>query len=265
VVSQQGVITLASINLINPSYVYSPARIYQDTNYIYWTGKVGAGAGGSLNKVLKSGGNPISIISGLSNPSGLSDPLNIVVDSSNIYWIDLGTGNGSSGTGTINQIPLSIQNWNITTLANSQKAPRGIAVDTSYVYWADYDDYIGTLNRVPINGGTTNILQSGLNGPNEVAVDNNYVYWVEDGGDNPTGSVKKINKSNGSVTVLASDSCQPTHIRIDSSNVYWSDGEYGPGCGVTRYRRAVVQLLRLLYPLATFLVLRQMELMFITL
>jgi hypothetical protein len=222
VVSQQGVITLALINLINPNTVYSPQKLCQDNNYIYWTGYAGS-VGGSLNKVLKSGGNVINIISGLSNPSGLSDPTYIAVDSSNIYWIDLGTANGTSGI--INKIPFSLQNWNITTLANGQSVPIGIAVDGSYVYWAEY--HAGTIKRVPINGGTIETLASGLSDPSSVAVDANYVYWTED-----TGSVKKVNKSDKSVTVLASGLCSPYYIRIDSSNVYWSDGAYGPSCGV---------------------------------
>jgi hypothetical protein len=220
-VSQEGIMTLV---LTNINQVYSPHRLCQDNNYIYWT-EYGGNAGGNIKKISKSGGNIITLISGLSNPSGVSNPMGIVVDSSNIYWADNGTGTSSSGI--INQLPLSLNNWNITVLANGQTSPQAIAVDESHVYWAEYSAN-GSIKRVPINGGTIDILASGLYGPSHIAIDDNYVYWGEDG----TGSVKKVNKSDKSVTVLASGLCAPGSISIDSSNVYWGDLAYGPACGV---------------------------------
>ena len=227
IVSSTGVIT---VNLTNISLSNSPQKLGQDSNYIYWTEYVG-NAGGDIKKVSKSGGSVFTLISGLSNPSGLSDPREIAVDSSNIYWTDIGTN--ASGVGIINQIPLSLTNWNITVLANGQSSPQALAIDTSYVYWAEF--LTGKIKKVPINGGTVSTLVSGLTaGFYSLAIDNNYLYWTEAN----TGSVKKLDKTNNSVTVLVSGLCSPGNISIDSSNVYWEDSAYGPACGIRKISKS---------------------------
>ena len=57
-----------------------------------------------------------------------------------------------------------------------------MARDSTFVYVATFgtpQDPIGSISKVPINGGSAVTLVSSLGQLNGIAVDANFVYWIE--------------------------------------------------------------------------------------
>lgn len=107
------------------------------------------------------------------------------------------------------------------TLAPSSM-PVGIAVDSTSVYWTD--DSSGTVNKVPIQGGTPTTLASGEMEPAFLALDSTSLYWIA--GDSNGGFVKKVPLAGGTVTTLATTR-GVAGIALDAQNVYWTDAVDG--------------------------------------
>ena len=91
-----------------------------------------------------------------------------------------------------------------------------------HVYWVNFTDQTtasGTVNKVPVGGGSVTTLASGQIAPASVAVDGKYVYWVNF---NPfTGTVNKVPLDGGSVTTLATGQDLPYSVAVDGTHVYW--------------------------------------------
>jgi hypothetical protein len=92
-----------------------------------------------------------------------------------------------------------------------------VAVDSTDVYWVD--DINGTVNKVPIGGGTVTTLAGGPGGePWSVAVDGTHVYWVNCGchidEPNAPGTVNEVPLGGGSKTTLAGDEGEPDSVAI---------------------------------------------------
>ena len=79
--------------------------------------------------------------------SGQSDPGEIVVDLSNVYW--------ANGTGPMR---ISLGGGTPTTLASGQYGSLGIAVDAESVYWIN--QFVDTVMKVSLGGGTPTTLAS---------------------------------------------------------------------------------------------------------
>jgi hypothetical protein len=110
----------------------------------------------------------------------------------------------------------------VTTLASMEATPEDIAVDATNVYWTDlgtnangYKD--GTLNKVPLGGGSPTTLASGLNTPMRLAIDTTHAYWAE----TRAGTVKSVPLVGGNPTTLATGQNQPFDVAVDATNVYW--------------------------------------------
>jgi hypothetical protein len=71
---------------------------------------------------------------------------------------------------------------NLTSLTGE---PDSLALDDKYVYWVERQANaadIGRLARIPLAGGSTELIIDQRTRPHEVAVDDTTIYWIEEAG-----------------------------------------------------------------------------------
>lgn len=118
--------------------------------------------------------------------------------------------------------------------------PAALVVDATSVYWANYigstPSGAGSIVKVPIAGGSTLTLASGLTYPDDIAVDESNVYFITKGVTSPsqTGAVMRVPLAGGASTTLwsapldpldAGVTLRPEGIAVDANNVYWTTTE----------------------------------------
>ena len=81
-----------------------------------------------------------------------------------IYWAN--EGNGTAGTGTINEA--NLDGTSPHSLITGQNDPAGVAVDANHLYWASQDD--GTINEANLDGTSPHTIVTGQAAPFWVAV-----------------------------------------------------------------------------------------------
>jgi hypothetical protein len=143
--------------------------------------------------------------------SGLNSPGRLAVDSTSVYFTD---------SNTLMEVPVSGG-----APAILGQTPGAFAVASGVVYWADWAG--GTLNKMPLHGGTVVTLASSQDHPSAVAVDSSSVYWTNSGCADWTncGTVVTVPISGGTPTTLASGQYSPSRIVVDATSVYWvNDG-----------------------------------------
>jgi hypothetical protein len=105
----------------------------------------------------------------------------------------------------------------VTVLAEHQ-APWGIAVDGTSVYWTNMN--LGTVMKVPIDGGDVVTLASGQQQPSEIVVDETSVYWINEADiGSMNGAVMKVPLEGGTPAVVYQGS--PLSLAIDGGTLYW--------------------------------------------
>lgn len=132
----------------------------------------------------------------------------IIVDSTNVYWLD---------DANVMKVPLG--GGISTTLASDQGFADDIAIDATNVYWAAHSDE--TVMKVPKAGGPPVALATGQNGPGGLAVNATELYYICNRG------VMRMPLAGGSSTVLAPSPSYSIDeaLVLDATNVYWrSDG-----------------------------------------
>jgi hypothetical protein len=117
---------------------------------------------------------------------GLDNPIVIVSDAYNVYWVepgdDPGSGNGSIKSCSVDGCQGSPDVWQ-TNLMN----PCGIAFDSFNVYWATTTDgasVTGGIWSCPIAGHADGCMKgpsqlAHATAPFGIAVDDSYVYWAD--------------------------------------------------------------------------------------
>ncbi len=162
----------------------NPNGIASDGTTVYW---VSSGQGEVLDQPM---GDTHDI--GRSIATGLNDPVDITVDSANMY---ITNGKG----GSVMKMPfadIGVASLTPQTLASGQASPAGIAQDATNLYWANEGcasgacPGLGSIATIAKTGGAVVTLATGLSGPVSVAVDTQYVYW----GDTGDGMVMKVPK-----------------------------------------------------------------------
>jgi hypothetical protein len=175
-----------------------------------------AGSASSDKAVLTgvaAGGKPVTIaLSGSRGPAA-----------GTVYWVNRGT---YVYDGSVKTIPSGA--GSATTLAPNQSYPAAVVLDGTNVYWANEGTtqcpqspycHGGSMNSVPVGGGSYSTLVSDLNAPDSVAVDGTNVYWT----DPEDQTVNQAPLAGGDTIVLASGQNGPRSVAVDGSNVYWVD------------------------------------------
>ncbi|MHC5110011.1 MAG: hypothetical protein ACYTHJ_09045 [Planctomycetota bacterium] len=172
--------------------------------------------------------------------TGLSNPWGLAVDQVNdmVYWTDFGTlriqRSDLSGT--------NIEDLVTTDLSR----PRGIAVSPAagFAYWAD--EVLGTISRIPIDGGEAEVIVSGVNSPVGLAVDEDHeaLYWS-------SFFNERIERSdldgNDPVSLGTGEVGGALALTVDSlvGQVYWTDNS------TNAVRRMVTRMERIDSPITT--------------
>ena len=117
--------------------------------------------------------------------------------------------------------------------------PYTLAVDNQNVYWISNNTPSGTLgtgslNLVPIDGGTPQVLTS-AGEPASVVTDANNIYYADWGpwtccnynALDGIGYIWKLPKGSTTPILLSSGQSQPGGLAVDANNVYWSNYRNG--------------------------------------
>jgi hypothetical protein len=144
--------------------------------------------------------------------SRLPNPFAITVDSTNVYWTDLGT---SSGNGAILQTPIA--GGEIITLAFGQAQPIAIAVDEAQVFWIASDDVLA----VPIGGGQLTTIATDPLHPAALVDDGTNLYWL-DSGNGADGALIGWSPASGTATTLAAALSKSQALTFDTDTLYWA-------------------------------------------
>jgi hypothetical protein len=169
-----------------------------DRDYVYW----GTQAGGSVNRVKKTGGavEPIA--------TGEQGSYAVTLDANYVYWVDSSVAirRAAHDGGPSAQIVTGANN-----LGNA------LAVDDTYIYFATNDK---GLERAPKVGGGTPAPVAPGTAIDSIAVDDAYVYWASPGADG-LGAFRAPKGGGGPYEQLDPTGDAAYSIAIDDSNVYW--------------------------------------------
>lgn len=137
-------------------------------------------------------------------------PFELASDANNVYFT------AKNGAGEVAYVSLSTGQPTVLVY-DGAVTPRGVAVDSTYVYWLDQAG--GTVNRVPIAGGTSTTLATGQASPTGLAYDSGNLYWTNYVAN---GSVMKMPAVGGCMQPIATSQGLPYHIVVDATSVYWT-------------------------------------------
>lgn len=119
-------------------------------------------------------------------------------------------------------------------LAKGQIRPSALAIDSTNVYWTNEGD--GTVNRIPIGGGTLTVMASSQGTPAAIAVDGTNVYWTDTTANAfPTPSLVRQAIVGGTTFAIAT-SASANSITVDATTVYWT---VAGGAGVTQIAKTM--------------------------
>jgi hypothetical protein len=239
----------------NPNVSFTSGLVVDDQS-VYWTSTalpppLGLG-NGEILKVGLNGGVPVTLASGLGEPSSLA------LHGSEVYFADnaqndvgfvginggaptiLKTGVGMPFAIAVDWPHLVLTSWYGVAELNAVDAADYIfrmdptysanllAVSHGVVYWTDDS----SVRKWELASETISVAASDQDFPLGIAVDATYLYWanggilVDDGGFVPTprtGSIVKMALAGGAPMTLASDLMSPNYVAIDETNIYWTD------------------------------------------
>jgi len=205
----------------------TPWGLTIDETHVYWTTYYG----GTVMKVAKTGGAPVTLASGQQSPG------TIAVDGTFAYW-NAGTqllkaplaGGGPVtpfGTGgevhyrdgylytvdLTNVVRIPVGGGAVETVAATSSAANQLELDATHVYWIDGQYQI---MRAPLAGGTPTPLGT-VTGASELAITSSRIFvtrfWEHD--------VWTLPLAGGAPTVFAMNELNPTSIVADETSVYW--------------------------------------------
>jgi hypothetical protein len=165
---------------------------------------------------------PVDIASGTTCHSSGSDdagaippfkPMAIAVGPTSVYWT---TEGDSAYFDAVMQTPIVGGASTILVTYGNLTAGQ-LALDSDYVYWSDSSQQ-GVL-KVPIDGGSPTIIESGKDGgannPIGIAVDSTSVYWS-----NNASAIMKAPLGGGTPTQIATGFAP---LVVNTTNIYFTD------------------------------------------
>lgn len=182
----------------------APRGIAADAANVYWANYFGnaimqcaAGGCGGAPAVFGTGQNTIDV----------------ALDATNVHWLN-------GGDGMVLTCPKTGCPGGAGTLLATGGTAR-LATDGVNVYFTQAN----AIAKVPVGGGATVQLATGLGQTSGIATDGVNVYWTELG----TGVVQRcaIGGCANAPTTLASGLVNPNVITVDGANVYFTDTNAG--------------------------------------
>ena len=144
--------------------------------------------------------------------TGLTNPSDIVVDDTSVYFSEVAPSGGVRKVGK--------QGGLVTNLASGFRFVNGMAVNQTDLYFADSPaNNEGTINKVAKSGGSITQLAGGQASVGDVAVDSSSVYFTDPSG----GTVRQVPLGGGSVSILASGQASPAGLAVDDQALYWTE------------------------------------------
>ena len=194
----------------------TPVGIAVNAASVFFTDHSGPVDGPGVVEAVSTSGGPVTVLASV--PAA---PDCLAIDGTNVYWGNQGT-NGA--TPSVLSMPLAglPDGGAPTVLATSAvfgTVPAALAVDSTSVYVTFFSNSgPGYVAKVPIGGGPSTTLASGLTAPQGIAVDATSVYWV----DVIAGTVSKVPLAGGPVTALATSASPQGPLAVDGTSVYFS-------------------------------------------
>lgn len=173
-----------------------PTQVIVDDVAAYWTN-----VGGSVRSVLKSGGTPVSLLSGLSTPHRIAQ------DSDSLYFT-----NGTDGR----VMKMSKRGGNVEVLATGQGSPTGLVLLGSQLFWANYTP---NASLMTLKDGAVTTLVSGVGNPHDLTTDGSRLFFTDIDG----RKIRRANLDGSAPTIIASLSTLPFAVISDGTSVYWSE------------------------------------------
>ncbi|RLB51812.1 MAG: hypothetical protein DRJ42_16180 [Deltaproteobacteria bacterium] len=140
---------------------------------------------------------------------GLGSARNLAIRGDRLFWTDYTNGEISTHPTVGGSVNL------LATVARG--GPWDLTFDDTFVYWADHHADVGAIMRVPLGGGTAEVVAGGQDGPHGIALDGGVLYWTNDFG----GTVIKM-PLGGAAVVVASGQEEPKNLVVTIDAVYWT-------------------------------------------
>jgi hypothetical protein len=152
---------------------------------------------------------------------GVLRAVHIAIDDERVFF------SVDNGNGTIRSVDKT--GGTSTTLAGGQQSVVDIVVDASYVYIAAQHSYdsVSHISRVPVTGGTVELLVSGELGVSGLAVAGSMLYWTRHDAMG-RGTLMRRSIAGGVAESLASSNESLGLLISDGLSVFWQD--YGQTC-----------------------------------
>jgi hypothetical protein len=187
-------------------------------------GSVGTGAAtGSIGKIAKTGGDPVTLAS---NEGG---PVSLAINSTSVFWAL--AGGHEAGKGSIYRVDKA--GGAAEQLAGGLTAPHAIVADEERIYWLEYDTLgvdcstTGSVRSRPqAAAASTSIVAEKQASPGALALDGGNLYWSNSGlhcnvSVTANGSIARAPIAGGGAKLLADGVLAPRSIAVDASSVVY--------------------------------------------
>jgi hypothetical protein len=139
------------------------------------------------------------------------------------YWIDTGKGPAVMRVATNGGEP---EKLGVGAAEGSH--PARLAADDGAVYFSDAGpmEGKGSIVRIAVGAGTSNVVADGLNTPRAVAVRSGAVYWLTKGTSAKNyldGTLEKAAAGGGTKTTLATGLAAPDRLALSDTRVAWTE------------------------------------------
>lgn len=192
----------------------APHAVASDGTMLFFGDQGVSGTGtctGSIEAIPVGGGGTAAIVA-----SAQCTPMDMQVDAKNVYW-------SNSGDGSVWQCDKSIPNP-VKLAGGNGAAQVYLRVNATDVYFTSSANGTGTVNRVPIGGGTVTQLVASVPGPAHLALDLAHVYFGSRSSTSSALLAIPFSASSGTPTQLVPNLPSINGIEADGVHVWFAEG-----------------------------------------